>query len=365
MSVRIPLYDRYFTEKERAVASSGEFTVSAFRYDSGVAALRLNNSRGGITVLPFQGQQVWRCDFDGRELTMRSTFDEPVNTTEYLATYGAFLLHCGATAVGVPSKEDTHPLHGELPNAPYKSAHIAFGSDEAGDYAEIGGLYNYKVAFNHNYTAEPSVRLYTGSAILNVEMRITNLKGTDMEVMYMEHINFRPVDGAVLEYSADYTPEAVAVNVNIPEHIKSSAPIGEFIEFLHKIKNDPVLHHKLTPDARFDPEAVFRIKYRADADGFAHSMQIHPDGSADYAAHDTAMFDQPIRWIARTPDHDAMGLVLPMNTGNGGYLHEKAEGNIKSVGTGECAVFRTKMGLLTPAEAKEMLKKINGITGRK
>ena len=60
---------------------------------------------------------------DGRQLTMRSMFDQPQATRNYLETYGGFLIHCGFTAMGVPTKEDSHPLHGELPNAPYRQAY--------------------------------------------------------------------------------------------------------------------------------------------------------------------------------------------------------------------------------------------------
>ena len=35
-----------------------------------MAALRIINARGEIIVLPFQGQQIWRANFDGRDLTL-------------------------------------------------------------------------------------------------------------------------------------------------------------------------------------------------------------------------------------------------------------------------------------------------------
>ena len=33
---------------------------------------------------------------------------------------------------------DDHPVHGELPNAPYQKAHIGVGSDTRGDFLEVG-----------------------------------------------------------------------------------------------------------------------------------------------------------------------------------------------------------------------------------
>ena len=95
MAVRIELHRSSFESRERRLLETGEFTVSAFRYDSGIEALRVCNARGEIIVLPFKGQQIWRAGFDGRDLTMRSMFDEPVDTHVYLETYGAFMIHCG------------------------------------------------------------------------------------------------------------------------------------------------------------------------------------------------------------------------------------------------------------------------------
>ncbi len=60
-------------------------------------------------MLPFQGMQIWSAEMDGQNLTMKSMFAEPHPTRTYLENYGGFLLHCGATAMGVPSKGDTHP----------------------------------------------------------------------------------------------------------------------------------------------------------------------------------------------------------------------------------------------------------------
>jgi len=128
----------FFEAKERTFAEHGGLTVSLFRFDSGVEAVRVKNSRGQFTLLPFQGQQVWDARFDERVLTMKSMFTQPVPTREYLANYGGFVIHCGATAMGNPSKDDTHPLHGELPNAPYDSAFLALGTDAAGLHANRG-----------------------------------------------------------------------------------------------------------------------------------------------------------------------------------------------------------------------------------
>ena len=121
----------FFSERERVLVEHGPLTASAFRYDSGVCALRLKNELGELVMLPFQGQQIWSAEFGGRNLTMKSMFSQPTATRSYLENYGGFLLHCGATAMGVPAGADTHPLHGELPNAPYQKAWLVAGEDRA------------------------------------------------------------------------------------------------------------------------------------------------------------------------------------------------------------------------------------------
>ena len=348
----------FFTEKERAISKWGGLSASLFKYESGVAAIRIANKRGEIIVLPYQGQQIWHCTFDDRKLHMKSIFETPVPTEEYLASYGGFFLHCGVTAIGVPGPGDTHHLHGELPNAPYQEAYIAHGHDEKGCFMEIGGVYTHKVAFNHHYRAEPTVKIYEDSAMLDVSLKITNLMHIPMDIMYLAHINFRPVDNAKLAYSAIYDPQHVAVNVNVPKHIKSGVDMDDFVAFLHELKDNIGLHHTVDPAALYDPEVVMTIKYDADQDGLAHSLQTHPDGYAHYVNHRPDQMDRALRWIARNPSHDAMGLVLPCNAGGGGYLAEKAAGNVKSLAPGAQMRFDMQMGLLEPKAAEEMKQKI-------
>lgn len=354
----IGLKKRYFSPQEETLLTSGELKAVVFQYPSGVLAVRLENARGSVTVLPFQGQQVWSAMFDGRELTMKSMFEQPKPTQVYLENYGGFLLHCGATAMGVPSKEDTHPLHGELPNAPYDEAYLTLGEDEHGQFLGLGGSYQHTVAFAHNYVSQPLLKLYAGQAVFEVEMRITNLKHTEMELMYMTHINFRPIDNAELVYAAHKTPETVQVRKSIPSHIQ---PPAGYADFLETLAQDPSRHHHLTPGLAYDPEVVFSIDYLADADGWTHSMQVHPDGSADYVAHRPAELDKGVRWISRTADQDALGIVLPATAEPEGYLAEKAKGNLKVLAAGESFTAHMRVGLLTALEAVQAAGQIDAI----
>ena len=347
----INLAPQFFTERERILAEHGTLSASIFRFDSGVCGLRLKSEMGQLVVLPFHGQQVWTAELGGRDLTMKTMFDEPRLTYQLVENAGAFLFHCGAIAMGVPSKEDTHPPHGELPNAPYQKAHLVIGQDERGAYIGLGGQYQHTVVFNHNYIAAPLVKLWAGSTLCRLSMTITNLKNSDMELMYMAHINFRPVNNGRLVYSAPCTAEHVRVRRSIPSHIR---PKPGYVEFIRELERHPEKHNLLLPDLMFDPEAVFSIDYLADGDGWAHTMQVHPDGSADYVRHRPDQLDKGIRAISRTADRDAMGMVLPATAEPEGYLAEKAKGNIKILPPKGEFFCEMEMGTLTPAEVERV-----------
>ena len=351
----IHLRPEFLTEREKTLVEHGPLRASAFRFDNGVCGLRLKNDVGQLVLLPFQGQQVWSAEFLGRNLAMKSMFAEPRPTRAYLETYGSFLLHCGATAMGVPTREDAHPLHGELPNAPYQTAYLVAGQDRKGPYLGVGGRYQHIVAFNHNYVAEPLVKLYAGLSLFWLTLTITNLKHSAMELMYLVHVNFRPVDNGRLVYSAPCTPEHVRVRQSIPSHIK---PLPGYAEFIAELGRHPEMHNLLAPGLLFDPEVVFYLDYLADKEGWAHTMQVHPDGSADYIRHRPDQLDKGVRWISRTADQDALGMLLPATAEPEGYSAEKAKGNIKVLparGTFRCDV---EIGALSPAEAGQMEEQI-------
>ena len=225
----IHLSPRLFTEEEKPFIEAGPLSASVFRFEAGVAGLRLKNEVGQLVLLPYQGQQIWSAEFRGRVLTMKSMFPEPRPNRPYLETYGGFFLHCGFTAMGVPGRDDKHPLHGELPNAEYSQAHLVLGQDDNGAYIGMGGQYQHTVAFGCNYIARPLVKLYAGSSLLRVAMEVTNLRSVDMEYMYLAHINFRPVDYGRLVCTAPCTPERVRVRQSVPAQLKCPPGYHEFV----------------------------------------------------------------------------------------------------------------------------------------
>ncbi len=349
---------KFFTGVPRLLVQAGALSASIFKFESGVCGLRLKNELGELVLLPFQGQQIWSAEFGGRNLTMKSMFDDPRPTRDYLQTYGGFLLHCGATAMGVPAEGDSHPLHGELPNAPYQKAWVVVGADARGAYIGLSGQYRHTVAFSTNYVAEPLVKLYAGSSLFDVSMTVANLKQTEMELMYLVHINFRPVDNGRLVYSAVCSPEHVRVRRSIPSHVH---PGPGYRAFLQELGRHPEKHNVLAPDLVFDPELVFTIDYLADDAGWAHTLQIHPNGGADYVRHRPDQLDTGVRWICRTPDQDALGMILPATAEPEGYTAEKAKGNIKRIPAQGSWHFDLEMGALAPDEARGVAAKIGQI----
>ena len=350
-----------FTTKERLLVESGPLSASTFIYESGVLGLRIQNEVGELVMLPYQGQQIWSATFNDRNLTMKSLFDQPQPTTNFLDTYGGFFLHCGFTAMGVPSAEDTHAHHGELPNAPYQKAHVIVGEDETGLWIGLGGQYRHTVAFCCDYVAEPLVKLRTGSTLFEVSLTCRNLRQAPMDYMYLAHANFRPVDNGRLVYSADVSPQTVRVRRSIPPQLK---PGSGFVEFVEQLAAHPEKHHILHPGLPFNPEIVFNIDYKSDDDGWSHSLHIHPDGRADYIRYRPDQLGLGVRWICRTEDQEAIGLILPATAGPDGYIAEKAKGYVQELAGGNEWHCDMQMGALPAKEAAAMEQKIAAIVAR-
>jgi len=357
--IKFSLHPDFFCDKENKVIETKNLNVILFKYSSGICGVKLVNKNGFIILLPFKGQQIWTAHFDGRDLQMKSVFDEPVDASGLLQNFGRFMFHCGALKVGSPTPKDIHPIHGELPNAPFQEAWIEYGEDTKGRYISLCGRYTHKEFFGSQYSAEPEVRLYENSSVLDISMKVKNLSKKPMEMMYLNHINFVPVDNSVIKYNAKVSPENVKVRAGIPSHLK---PDPAYVRLIEELKTKPELHHKLTKDLNSDPELVFYINYTADKSGKCYSLQVHPDGKSDYVCHIKEQLPNVVRWISRTPDHDAIAIAEPGTCDVDGYTAEKEKGNIKLLKPGEvyCCIIET--GALDVAQTNEILKKINEVT---
>jgi hypothetical protein len=353
----IPLMKDMFPSSERELIRLDDYRVTLFTFDSGVAGLRVTNSVGEVTFLPFQGQQIWDLAMFQRRQTMKSMFSRPRPHVPYLETYGGFLLHCGFTAMGGPGPEDKHPLHGELPNAPFDSAALISDEDEHGTYLALTGSYEYAHAFGAHYIATPEVRIYRRSGVLRVFFSAQNLNKVPMEYMYLAHANFRPVDNSVLEYTAPCDTDHVRVRSNIPTHLNVTP---EYREFLKSLERDPQQHNRMDPALPFDPEAVLFLDMSSDKQGFCHSAQVLPTGEADIISYRPEQLPHGVRWICRTADQGGLGIILPATAEPDGYTAEKEKGNIAVLPPGETFQCEFYTGALSIPAAQRYRDHIRG-----
>ncbi|MPM01567.1 hypothetical protein SDC9_47807 [bioreactor metagenome] len=359
---RINLYREYFGEKEKVLLKKGQFRVSLFRYQSGVCCVKVSNEKGFFTVLPFQGQQIWRMEFLNHPLVMKSEFEEPVPTSDFHTNYGMFLLHCGLTAMGNPTKDDTHPQHGELPFAVYNEAFLISGSDEEGEYVGVGGTYNHARAFRVNYDFQPVYKLHSGASTIDVEVSFTNKRSEPLEYFYMCHINYRPIDGSRLEYSAKR--ETIKPHYALSPRLSEEKKL-KYKEYFDRISKDPRIPDWVDKENQmYEPEICFTVTYDHDSDNFAHTLQILPDGCSCYVRHDPTVLPVGLRWIARTCGEDAMGMVLPATAEHLGYLYCKAHHFERYLDPEKTITYKIKTGILDPDGTKEIIKKINQIMER-
>ena len=299
---KITIQENYFTELEKEIVNFGELSATLFTYKTGVKAIKIKNAKGSATILPYMGQMIWRADFNGVELSMKTMYKDPVPVTgNYTGTYGCFLMHCGLTAMGNPTERDNHEPHGELPIAKYDNVYIITGTDEKGDYIEVTGTYNRKFCYETNYDFTPTLKLYKGGTSLFITASFTNYKDIPLEYYYLCHINHKPVDGAKLLYTADRS--TIKVNRCFPENYWDKAGGDATNKYLDKLMENPSLMDEVGLEGQaYSPEIVFSMKYTADENGKAYTMQLNPNGTATYVIHNPSELPVGTRWISRTED---------------------------------------------------------------
>jgi hypothetical protein len=358
MENKIILKEAYFGEKETEIVSAGNLSASLFTYSTGVKAVRLTTDKGSIIVLPYMGQMVWRAEFLGYEMTMKTIFDEPIPAKDvFHETYGGFVMHCGLTAMGNPTAEDDHKPHGELPICKYDSAYILVGEDEGGRYIGISGTYSHKSCYAYNYDFTPVIKMYEGKTYLDISVSFVNNKDVPLEYYYLCHINHRPVNGATLSYTADR--KKIKVNHEVPDDYFCKSDADATNKYLDMLDKDPSIMDKIgEPYQAYRPEIVFYAQYEADECGNAYTMQVNPDGYATYVVHKPAELPYGIRWISRTDDEDTMGMVLPSTAEHLGKLYCQKNGQSSFLNKGDKVSYHIQTGYLVPAEAAVMQDKI-------
>jgi hypothetical protein len=309
--VEISLRRCSFGEKEREAARYGGLTASQFRYDTGIEAIRLSNARGSVVVLPYMGQIVWSANFDGVELAMQSMFREPRPAKVIVETYGCLAYHAGLLRNGVPTSEDTHILHGEMPCAEMDEAGIACGADARGPWIAVTGSREYAMGFGAHYLATPRVVLRPDETGCEIVMAVENLSAAPMDLMYLCHVNFAFAEGARIVQPVPFTPEHVITRTAIPGHVTPN------------------------PD------------YRALLDAFA-------------IAWDPGIMSHTIRWILVNSDQRVAAFAMPATCEPEGYLAEKRKGNVRSLAGNARASFATRIDYIDKDHAAVAAAAIEG-----
>lgn len=360
MTIRIPLSQTVFGLQDVTVLDHPNWKITAFCYVNGIAGLRIKGARVEAVILPFRGQQVWSLAFDGESVGMRGMTSAPADGAGLVDSFGAFFFHCGLMGTSAPGIGDNYPQHGELPVAPMSEAWLEF-EDLSGDTLTLRSRCTYARVFRAHYVAAPFVRFAHDAAAISIGIEVENKSKAEMPFMYMGHPNFRPIDGARLAYSAPYTTAAVRVYTPVPTQGDHGAGHRGLVE---RLVADPLLHHHLDQGLPYDPEVVFEIDYLADENGWAHSLQIHPDGTSDGVSHQTASCPRALRWISRTADLDAIAIVEPATSWLGGYTAEKSAGTVPSLAAGVHWRTEIRVERLSKVETTMRLDKIDSIAGR-
>ena len=357
--MRINLRKEFFTEKEFVLLEHGSLKATAFRFSTGVEALKVENENGFFTILPFMGQQLWDFSFCGKDLKMKTTIKEPVPNVQYLMTYGGFLYHCGVKSFGAP--DATHPQHGEIPNAAYNNAYIEAGEDEKGKYIAVGGTLHYDVAFVQKYDFSPESRLYEKATIVKVNVKLENKRSEAMEYMYLCHINFRPFDNARLIYNVPRDAEHIKIHKIVPEDLDDKTK-AKLVSYMDALEKDRSIMDKVGNDKEiYIPEICFAMKYNPDEEGRGHTMQYIEGEGACYVSHPVDALPLPVRWISRTGMEDAMGMILPATAEHLGYEDSKAKGLVKYLAGNSTLEFYMEVGFISDSDAKVIEKKINSL----
>jgi hypothetical protein len=346
----VELKRAFFTDKEQEVFRSGELSVSLFRYDSGIEAVRIRNSRGHIVVLPFMGQMVWDVVFDGVCLTMANMFRQPVPAQVIVETYGCFAFHSGLLRNGCPSPEDSHALHGEMPCAAMDRASIVCGEDAQGPFLALVSEREYAMGFGSHYLAAPRVVLRPGATLFDLEMHVRNLSMAPMDLMYLCHVNFAMVPDGEIFQGAAFSPEDTCVRTSIPGHV---VPTPAYLKQVEDLASHPERSKVFRDPGQYDPEQVFFIRnLKRDRDGMTHMMVRRPERDAFYISWPLKDLPRTTRWFLCNSDQSVGAFALPGTCEPEGYLAEKRKGNVRVLAGGEQADFKVTLGYLDPDRAE-------------
>lgn len=331
----IELQGNYFTDSSKIIFKNEEFTVSLFRYPSGVEAIELKNSRGKMVVLPYLGQMIWDLKFDETDLKMKNMFLQPKKVASIIDTYGCFAFHSGLIRNGCPGPDDDHELHGEMPCAEMDRAWLEI-SDEV---ITIGGETEYVKGFGHHYLAKPAVKMFGQESFIEISMTVKNLSGSEMPLQYMCHTNYAYVENAVM--NQNIPASALKPRESIPGHVK---PTEKWMEYNKQLQSGDELVTALNRPEMYDPEIVFFVDKLDQYQEEAEFEMVLQDGTSFFTKFLTRELNYATRWILHNSDQQVGAFVLPATCRPEGYLAAQKSGTLLMLDPGEERTFTVVTG---------------------
>jgi hypothetical protein len=212
-------------------------------------------------------------------------------------------------------------------------------------------LYRHLVGFTIGYAFTASYKLYENASAFTASVDIENLRSKRLPYMYLCHINFRPVDGSKLLDTAKRGAGGYTVH--------DSGTDGKIAAWIERLRTDLSAQYTVGAEGEcYDPEVCVTLEYSPDENGYAHTMQALPDGYAHYVSHPVEALPIPVRWISRTEDEDALGMVLPATAEHLGRSNAEKKGQLRYIEPRGRAGFTLEAGLLDPEGAKRTAEKI-------
>ena len=335
----LPLYKNQFKQQKTLLLQSKDFEVTSFKYNSGVEAIEIKNSKGHLVVLPFMGQMVWDANFLDTDLGMKNMFFEPKPARSIVETYGCFAFHAGMIRMGCPTPQDDHLLHGEMPCAIMDSAWLEVEADKI----RIKSRYEYLMGFGDHYLATPSVTLEKDSSLFDIGMQVQNLASVDMPLQYMCHINAAYYENAVM--TQNLPDEAFSLRESIPAHVK---PTEQWLAYSKKLKGAAPFSVLNNP-AMYDHEIVYCLD---DIAHFTETAKFSMDigGKALVTEFSTQEFNSATRWILYNGDQQVAAYALPATCRPEGFLAAKEKGTLVYLKPQETRSFSVRTGIINTIE---------------
>lgn len=332
MLTKISLIPEQFQILPLELYSNEHFTITSSRFNSGIEALTIKNSRGFITVLPYYGQMVWDAEFDGLTLKMDNMFNQPQYGTDITDTYGCFAFHSGLLSNGCPSSDDDHIMHGEMACAKLSKAWIEVQDSSL----SICGEVEFIKGFGAHYVARPSVTLTANCATFDIKMQVTNLSGFEMPLQYMCHMNYAYIDNATLEQNIP--DNAFMLRKTIPSHVH---PTEQWLDYTKNLTNLTVLNEP----HYYDPEIVFLVDDLSQYTDTAEFYMTLPNGKRFVTRFSTKQFNHGTRWILNNKDQKVAAFILPATCRPEGFLAAKNNGTLIMLKSGETKSFLVTTGI--------------------